>query len=54
MLSTGEQYLVEASPTDLIWGVGLSEFDPDIYDESKWRGKNLLGEILIVVRERLK
>lgn len=43
---------VEASPYDKIWGIGLSEDDPDADDESKWRGLNLLGKVLNKVREQ--
>jgi ribA/ribD-fused uncharacterized protein len=43
--------LVEASPYDLIWGVGLGEHHPDVTDKSKWRGLNLLGQALMKVRD---
>ena len=54
LLSTGNAKLVEASPVDRIWGVGLAENDPSITDEAKWRGLNLLGKALMAVRARLK
>lgn len=50
LLSTEERTLVEASPYDKIWGVGLSEKDPLIFNESNWKGKNLLGKALMEVR----
>ena len=53
LVRTGEQVLVEASPVDRIWGVGLSADDPDILCPSKWRGANLLGYALMVVRDLL-
>lgn len=54
LLSTGDAKLVEASPVDRIWGVGLAENDPSITDETKWQGLNLLGKALMAVRARLK
>lgn len=54
LLNTGDTILVEASPYDLIYGIGLGVEDPNITDESKWRGLNLLGKILMRVREFLK
>lgn len=40
----------EASPYDLVWGVGLSEEDPRILDEKNWTGQNLLGKVLEKVK----
>ncbi len=48
--STGNKILVEASPYDKIYGVGLGENDPKILDENNWRGENLLGYTLMNVR----
>jgi ribA/ribD-fused uncharacterized protein len=53
LLATAPTELVEASPYDVIWGVGLSEHHPDITDKSKWRGQNLLGQALMKVRDTL-
>lgn len=53
LLATGDKVLVEASVPDRVWGVGLAENDPDILDETKWRGQNLLGKALMRVRELL-
>ncbi len=50
LLDTADKTLIEASPYDKIWGIGLSAKNPDIYDESKWCGKNLLGKCLMMVR----
>ena len=45
--------LVEASPFDTIWGVGLSAHDKRIRHRSTWKGLNLLGEILTTLRVNL-
>ena len=53
LLGTGDAMLVEASPYDCIWGVGLKESDRDILDPDKWKGENLLGKALMEVRSKL-
>ena len=53
LLDTGDATLVECAVKDCIWGIGLSMDDPGRLDESKWRGKNLLGETLMRVRKTL-
>lgn len=50
---TGHTIIVEASPKDPIWGIGLPVGHPDTYDPNKWRGTNYLGEALMRVREEL-
>jgi len=45
--------LVEASPYDKIWGVGLAAEDDRILDEDNWQGTNYLGLTLMLVREYL-
>ncbi len=54
LLKTGNKILVEGSPYDKIWGVGIHFKDELIYNESNWRGQNLLGKALMEVREKLK
>ena len=51
---TGNTELVEVNPSDIIWGIGLPHNNPKIYDKSKWRGKNKLGQILTNLREDLR
>lgn len=54
LLQTGARTMVEASPIDRIWGVGLRADDPRIHDPALWRGLNLLGEALMEVRAILQ
>jgi ribA/ribD-fused uncharacterized protein len=54
LLSTGDRVLVEASPYDRIWGVGMGPTNPDVHRPSAWRGKNLLGFALMEVREHFR
>lgn len=51
--STGELIIVEASPVDIIWGIGLSKNDPGIENPYLWKGENLLGFSLMEVRDML-
>jgi ribA/ribD-fused uncharacterized protein len=53
LLDTKDAILVEASPYDRIWGVGLGIDNPDVNNPAKWIGQNLLGKALMEVREQL-
>lgn len=54
LLSTGEQVLVEASPRDRIWGIGMGAANEKAGDPHTWRGLNLLGFALMEVRQALR
>ena len=54
LLDTGNKKICEASPVDIVWGIGMHVDDPDILDESKWKGQNLLGKCLMHVRGILR
>jgi ribA/ribD-fused uncharacterized protein len=53
LLDTGNKVLVEASPVDFIWGIELGENNPKAEDPAEWRGTNLLGFTLMLVRNEL-
>jgi ribA/ribD-fused uncharacterized protein len=54
LLDTSEDVLVEASPVDAIWGIGLAADDARALDPAQWQGLNLLGFALMQVRRRLR
>jgi ribA/ribD-fused uncharacterized protein len=54
LVATGDKILVEGSPYDKIWGVGLHYEDALILDEKTWKGENLLGKDLMEARNQLK
>nr|WP_250035100.1 NADAR family protein [Actinoplanes maris] len=54
LVSTGSRVLVEASPLDRVWGIGLGRDDPAAADPRRWRGTNLLGFALMDVRDSLQ
>lgn len=49
--STGDAVLAECAVKDTIWGIGLSMKDPDRFDRTRWKGRNLLGYALMMVRQ---
>ncbi len=53
LIGTGNKILVEASPVDAIWGIGLAMDDPAANDPNQWRGLNLLGFALMQTRQVL-
>jgi len=54
LLGTGDRVLVEASPTDRVWGIGLAADDERAADPATWRGLNLLGFALMAARDALR
>lgn len=52
LISTGDKILVEASPYDKIWGIGLRADDKNATNMGKWKGQNLLGKALMKIREK--
>lgn len=54
LMETGERVIVEASPVDCIWGIGLAADNPEASLPDKWPGKNWLGIALMQVRDTLR
>jgi len=54
LMDTGRLTLVEASPHDRLWGIGLRQTDKRALLRTTWQGKNWLGEVLTEVRDEMK
>lgn len=54
LLATGKRVIVEASPTDRVWGIGLAQDHQSIESPEQWRGLNLLGYALMEARAILQ
>jgi ribA/ribD-fused uncharacterized protein len=53
LLKTGDKIIVEASPVDPVWGIGLAPENPLATQPEHWFGENLLGFALMEVRDVL-
>ena len=54
LLGTGNALLALCSPYDKKWGTGIGIDNPDYRRVDKWTGENLLGTILMEVRDELR
>lgn len=54
LLDTGDDILAECAVSDKIWGIGLSMKDSNKNDIKAWKGQNLLGFALMLVRDELR
>lgn len=54
LLSTGDALIVDCDPFDTVWGSGMLSVLPGADDPEKWKGENLLGFSLMIVREKLQ
>lgn len=54
LIATGSAVMAEASPLDKIWGIGMSAYDPKAKHPDMWNGENLLGSILMEIRDQVK
>lgn len=53
LLQTGNRVIVEASPVDPVWGIGMAVTDAGVEQPGNWKGENLLGFALMEVRDQL-
>jgi len=53
MIEHKDLVIVEASPKDKIWGIGLHFDNDNVLDETKWKGQNLLGKCIMNARDKI-
>lgn len=51
LIQSGDRIIVEASPEDPVWGIGIANDHPDVENPERWPGENLLGFVLMEVRD---
>jgi len=54
LIQTNDRILVEASPVDNIWGIGMAADNENVMNPNLWKGHNLLGYALMEVRDQLQ
>ncbi|EJH4942517.1 NADAR family protein [Listeria monocytogenes] len=54
LMQTKKRILVEASPVDKIWGIGMAADNKNVENPLYWKGLNLLGFALMAVRDKLE
>lgn len=54
LINTGNEVLAECAVRDRIWGIGLSMKDERRFNTDQWRGMNLLGKCLMIVRSQIR
>jgi hypothetical protein len=54
LLETGDKVIGEANPRDGYWGIGSGRESDKSRTPSKWRGKNMLGKLIMKLREVFK
>lgn len=54
LIQTNDRILVEASPVDNIWGIGIAADNENVMNPNLWKGHNLLGYALMEVRDQLQ
>lgn len=53
LINTFPRILVEASPRDRLWGIGLGAKNEKAHSRLTWRGKNKLGFLLTHIRNEI-
>jgi len=53
LLRTAGTTLVNADPHDTLLGIGMHTRDPDAYHKERWKGENILGQVLTEIRDEL-